>query len=687
MAKRKRNSRSPRGGEGKSKKDSAESGRIADSKEGRASLPHGRGSDRAGVHPGLLIAGAVALLVAAGGSLMLALGPLGGQVPGCGEGSACAEAAASVWGKVPVLNWPVSLLGLAYYAALLVVWLATRGRLPALMQWLVRLGVLVSVMFTIVMFVEQHLCQYCLASHAGNLAFWGIMEGTRRRGAPRPAAAPAFAGFVACFVLLIIPLIMLERAAERRIAAEAEGQLQQSIEQMVTAAGGGEIAPPSANNSGGATPATQQAVAGGESTAAGTESASATQTAEATTASNTAGFRGRYLYGPEEAAARIVMFTDYQCKDCRRVEGEIQELLANHDSVSLSVKLFPFSTQCNPTVNRDLHPNACWAARAAEAAGILYGNEGFWNIHSWLFEHGGLFQTQEELNNAVREIGYDPAGFVQVMMSQETLDRVQADIQEARQVGLWQTPMIFINGVELRGWYARNAVVRAVEAVLAANPAPKTHAGDAPPGAIEKCVGDWREQVQRPMPPDTTRWPLGIEDAAVQIVVFGDYQEPNLQTVDRIVREWMAGRADAQFVVRHYPLNPECNPAITEAFFENSCWGARAVEAAGQIGGVAGYWRMHDWLLSHQGELNDAALRAAAPELGFDNADALLAAMQHETVQTAIREDVQAGQRMGVRGVPAIYVNGRWISRWGHLGPETGERILKAIFSAAAESR
>ena len=39
------------------------------------------------------------------------------------------------------------------------------------------------------------------------------------------------------------------------------------------------------------------------------------------------GFTGRYRLGPESSPIRIVMLTDYQCVDCQRVEGEIEEIV------------------------------------------------------------------------------------------------------------------------------------------------------------------------------------------------------------------------------------------------------------------------------------------------------------------------------------------------------------------------
>ena len=83
--------------------------------------------------------------------------------PGCGSQSACEELANSVWGKVPLVGWPVSFLGFAYFTAVLRLgWVTAFQGIAAPFVALVRFGALLSVGFMVVMLVEGHLCPYCL---------------------------------------------------------------------------------------------------------------------------------------------------------------------------------------------------------------------------------------------------------------------------------------------------------------------------------------------------------------------------------------------------------------------------------------------------------------------------------------------------------------------------------------------
>ncbi|MCI0363731.1 MAG: DsbA family protein, partial [Phycisphaerales bacterium] len=73
--------------------------------------------------------------------------------------------------------------------------------------------------------------------------------------------------------------------------------------------------------------------------------------------------------------------------------------------------------------------------------------------------------------------------------------------------------------------------------------------------------------------------------------------------------------------------------------------------------------KMHDWLLSHQKELNDAALRAAAPELGLD-ADALIEMMNSDQVKGILMQQCESASSRIRKGIPTVYVNGKWVARW-----------------------
>ena len=107
-----------------------------------------------------LLVGAMCLTVSTVAALLLVIDHFGASLPGCGPGGACEQAANSIWGKLKIgtFEWPVSHLGLAYFAAALVTWLVTRAALPRPLRYVVRLGALASLGFCGIIVVEKLPC-------------------------------------------------------------------------------------------------------------------------------------------------------------------------------------------------------------------------------------------------------------------------------------------------------------------------------------------------------------------------------------------------------------------------------------------------------------------------------------------------------------------------------------------------
>ncbi|NNF43418.1 MAG: thioredoxin domain-containing protein [Phycisphaerales bacterium] len=582
--------------------------------------------------PALWGVGLALLLLSVAASLMLVLQSLGNlSLPGCGPASACGRATSSVWGSVPGLGWPLSHVGLAYFLGIAAAWIVSGGRLPAALRWIVRLSAVGSIGLIIVMIVGGYLCPYCLAVHLANLAFVGLLE-LKFTGQPmRPALRPIGA-LVGVFVIATGILAAVQTREAQAVEERDEDALSQSTDAIIE--GGGEDA----------------------------------------------GFTGRYHYGPEAAPVRVVIISDYQCPDCKNVESELRQILATRDDVSFSAKHFPFCTECNWKArehNMNPHPNACWAARAAEAAGILGGDEGFWKMHHWLFDRSGSF-TQAELQQALPTLGFDYTTFVETMGSPETLARVEADINQAVELGLRQTPMVFINGVELTGWRARNALTRAVDRVAATNPPPLTADADRPPSALQKGVNDWLAQPKRTLPSDGSGWAWGPEDPAVDIVVWGDHLEPFSIELDRRLRAVAESAPDVRYAFRPYPFDKACNENMQPRSpqHDGACDAAKAVEAAGRLAGLEASWAMHTWIVENPRSFSLDAAQRKARELGIDPSRFATLVASPEVAAT-LTEDIAAPRPLGLRGVPFLFVNGRQVPFWRLKGEPLVERIVE----------
>jgi predicted DsbA family dithiol-disulfide isomerase len=92
-----------------------------------------------------------------------------------------------------------------------------------------------------------------------------------------------------------------------------------------------------------------------------------------------------------------------------------------------------------------------------------------------------------------------------------------------------------------------------------------------------------------------------------------------------------------------------------------------AAEAAGTLGGNDAYWAMHVWLMTNYETFSDETLLQAAREMGLDT-QALLSEMDSPVVSTEIAKESAFASRLGLRGVPFIFINGRHLHRWNKDG-------------------
>lgn len=609
----------------------------------------------------------------------------GGGLPGCGPTSGCEALEKTPWGKIPGIGWPVSFIGLAYFFALLVGWMSTDRNLPFPARWLFRAGGVGSLLLIGVMLAYRRFCPYCAGIHAANLTILIMIEQASMRAARQSLSPPgptawkligkAAASSIVAFSVVSLAMGIADARFQEKVRAGAEGDRRESTDQILAQS---RIQSSSRSSS----PQTQA------------QPFQPDTPGMADGVAGRSGFTGRYLLGPEASPIRIVMLTDYQCDDCKMIETELEEILATRHDVSLSIKQFPMCQEaspgvpCNRFATRTLHSNACWAARAAEAAGILKGNQGFWDMHRWLFARGGEFDN-EELLAAVSQMGYDPEEFKSVMQGAETLRRVQADCEEGNSLGLYFTPMIFVNGVEFKGWQVSGGLRQTIEEVAATNPPPLDATADRPPLAEMKDIQDWRDQPARTMPPAPRSWPAGASSASavpqgsrlVDVVLFGDYQEPYTVSVDASIREVLKSMPNVRYTFRHFPIDPTTNPTVPqnvrpEAIHPLAGRAAQAAVAAGSLRGAAGFWTMHDWLMANLKTFDDVSLRAAAQKMGIDP-HALFAEMEKPEIAAAIAEDARAAKQLGLTAVPMLFVNGKWVWRTSREGESIAAHIIQ----------
>ena len=106
-----------------------------------------------------------------------------------------------------------------------------------------------------------------------------------------------------------------------------------------------------------------------------------------------------------------------------------------------------------------------------------------------------------------------------------------------------------------------------------------------------------------------------------------------------------------KYVFRDFPLN----------FHANAKPAAMAAECAGELGGDAKYWEYHDKLFNNQSALDDDSLKKYAIDLGL-SAATFNNCLDSQKYKSEVEKDFADGQKVGVRGTPAFFINGRFIS-------------------------
>ena len=107
------------------------------------------------------------------------------------------------------------------------------------------------------------------------------------------------------------------------------------------------------------------------------------------------------VWGNRNAPVTLVLFSDFQCPFCSKVETTISQLKEKYGPEKLRVVW-----KSNPL---PFHPNARPASLAAETVFRQGGSKAFWKFHDWIYENQEAI-TVETLNSKV--MAWAPTGGV-----------------------------------------------------------------------------------------------------------------------------------------------------------------------------------------------------------------------------------------------------------------------------------
>lgn len=148
--------------------------------------------------------------------------------------------------------------------------------------------------------------------------------------------------------------------------------------------------------------------------------------------------------------------------------------------------------------------------------------------------------------------------------------------------------------------------------------------------------------------------PIPAEGAKVFVAIFSDYQCPHCRAAHDAYKPIIAkyaGDPRVKFVLKHFPLESECNPNSGNVH-SASCEAAAAVVMARATGKAA---QMDAWLFDNQEKLTPSAVRQAGKDIGgiADFNGGYAEALKQ------VKADAVLGGQLGVGSTPTIFLNNR----------------------------
>jgi protein-disulfide isomerase len=178
-------------------------------------------------------------------------------------------------------------------------------------------------------------------------------------------------------------------------------------------------------------------------------------------------------------------------------------------------------------------------------------------------------------------------------------------------------------------------------------------AGEPTPAATQ----DQRTELERFMA-SAPRVPLVVpnEGAKVLIVKFADYQCPACSQAYLAYKPILAKYAasnpgQVKLVMKDFPLNPNCNPAVHSMVHPSACDAAVAMRLARTHNKEE---QLEEYLYTHQQEMTPETVRKWAHDIGeVTDFDA-----RYQSTLELVKGDSAMGQQLQVSQTPTFFING-----------------------------
>lgn len=350
--------------------------------------------------------------------------------------------------------------------------------------------------------------------------------------------------------------------------------------------------------------------------------------------------------GPKDALVTIVMWSDFQCPFCKRVEDtmkQIADTYKNDVRIVWKDNALPF------------HPRAIPTAILARMAYKKNGDKGFWDAHDAIFESAPKMEDAD-LEPIATKLGLTWTDVKKAIDEKKYMSKIEASMDEASELEARGTPAFFVNGRKLSGAQPFESFKKLIDAELE-----KAKALVAKGTPKHKVYDEIMKEGKEPPPPEKKDVPPPTADnpskgtGKVVMQIWSDFECPFCKRVEPTISQIEKEYAGKVKIVWHDMPLP---------FHQDAPLAAQAAREAFEQKGSAGFWKFHDKLFEVSGTpegLKRPTLEKIAGELGLDMTK-FKSALDSQKHKARVDKDAEVGNKAGVSGTPSFVINGYYIS-------------------------
>ncbi|MCA9684342.1 MAG: thioredoxin domain-containing protein [Myxococcales bacterium] len=366
----------------------------------------------------------------------------------------------------------------------------------------------------------------------------------------------------------------------------------------------------------------------------------------------------------------IVVFSDYECPYCQRLDTTLMDLLRDHgDWLRVVWRQYPLP----------MHSHARMASVAALAAN---DQQAFASFHEWLFANARTLDRQQ-IEQQAFALALDPRSFSAALDNPALAARIDADIALAKQFDVTGTPTMFVNGRKLSGAQPAEAIEAMLleerdlaDRLIAAGSDPRevwarimaAAATEPEPPPLVSTLTAASDPDQRFETKLAGIDKIGAKKPKVEILMCGDFDCPfSARSTATLAELRKRHKKEVAVFFRHDPLDMHKDARAAH----------RAAVAAGN---QDKFWEMFELLYAEQKQRSPAELEDFAKQLGLDmkrfRKD--IAAADTDARIDAQRDFCQ--KDLGANGTPTFFINGRKLM--GAVPIESFEAIIAEELAA-----